>query len=112
MDLTNIGDRKENKMSFNKLVRDKIPEIIEAEGRKCKYRILGEQEYVLELKKKLQEEVNEFLESGDSEELADILEVVYALAKANKCSEDILNNIRDCKSKKRGAFDKKIFLEE
>lgn len=99
-------------MSFNKLVRDKIPEIIEIEGRKCKYHVLDDDEYVKELKKKLNEEVIEFLESDNPEELADILEVVYALGKANRCSEKEINEIRDRKAAKRGAFEKKIFLEE
>ena len=108
----NFGNQKENKMSFNKLVRDRIPEIIENEGRKCNYHILNEQDYIKELKIKLNEEVNEFLESDNPEELADILEVVYALSKVNNCSEEELNNIRTKKSEKRGAFEKRIFLEE
>ena len=112
MDLMNIGNQKESSMSFNKLVRDKIPEIIEKEGRKCKYHILDDDEYVKELKKKLNEEVIEFLESDNPEELADILEVVYALGKANCCSEKEINEIRNRKATKRGAFEKKIFLEE
>ena len=58
------------------------------------------------------EEVQEFLESGNIEELADILEVVYALSKAQNCSEEELNNIRRLKIENRGAFDKKIFLEK
>lgn len=112
MDLTNFGSQKENSMSFNKLVRDRIPEIIEKEGRTCKYRILSDEQYIFELKNKLNEEVNEFLESNKVEELADILEVIYALSKVNKCPEEELNNIRNLKSKERGSFNKKIFLEE
>ena len=104
--------RRINKMSFNKLVRDKIPEIIKKEGRLCKYRIMDKEEYIRELRKKLKEEVQEFLESGNKEELADILEVVYALSKAQNCSEEELNNIRKLKIENRGAFDKKIFLEK
>lgn len=107
-----IGNQKENNMSFNKLVRDKIPEIIESEGRKCNFHILEDEAYVKELKKKLNEEVVEFLESDNPEELADILEVVYALGKANHCSEEEINDIRNRKAAKRGAFDKKIFLED
>ena len=66
--------------TYNKLVRDRIPEIIEANGHKCETRVLNDDEYLLELKNKLQEEVNEFLESGSVEELADILEVVHSLS--------------------------------
>lgn len=99
-------------MSFNKLVRDKIPEIIRNEGRECKYRILSDEDYYRELKIKLNEEVKEFQDSEEVEELADILEVIYSLAKAKKYSEEELNAIRKNKADKRGAFDKKIFLEK
>lgn len=99
-------------MSFNKLVRDKIPKIIESEGRTCKYRVLSQEEYLIELKKKLQEEVNEFLESDNPEELADILEVLYALGSAVGSSEKEIDQIREKKAEKRGAFKDRIYLEE
>ena len=96
---------------YHKLVRDKIPEIIESDGKKCVTRVLSQEEYLKELRRKLDEEVQEYHESGDHEELADILEVVYALATATGCTEDALNTIRQEKAQKRGGFSKRILLE-
>ena len=97
--------------TYHKLVRDKIPEIIENDGKKCITRALSQEEYLKELRRKLDEEVQEYHESGDHEELADILEVVYALATATGCAEDALNTIRREKAQKRGGFSKRILLE-
>lgn len=101
-------------MSYGKLVRDKIPEIIKQNGEKPVIRILSKEEYKSKLEKKLLEECNEVLETDDSriEELADLLEVMIALGKLQgKSFEDI---IKVCEQKrlKRGAFDKMIFLED
>lgn len=96
---------------YHKLVRDKIPEIIESDGKKCVTRVLSQEEYLKELRRKLDEEVREYHESGDHEELADILEVVYALAAATGCDEESLNAIRREKAQKRGGFSKRILLE-
>lgn len=97
-------------MSYNKLVRDKIPEIIEAEGKKPIFRTLDDEEYIVELERKLYEEANEYLESESIEELADILEVVYSLCEANGQSIHELEKICNAKRKKRGGFSKRIFL--
>ena len=64
---------------YKKLVRDRIPDIIAADGRRAKTRVLGEHEYVSELKRKLAEEVEEFQDSEDAGELADIIEVINIL---------------------------------
>ena len=96
---------------YNKLVRDKIPEIITNNGETPKTRILSNEEYLTELETKLQEEVAEFLESGEVEELADIEEVLRAILNAKNVSYDDFEKIRIKKVQKRGAFDKKIFLE-
>ena len=96
---------------YHKLVRDKIPEIIENSGKHCETRILADEEYLQFLREKLLEEVAEYRESGSHEELADILEVVYALAAATGCDENTLNAIRTEKAQKRGGFTKKILLE-
>ena len=64
---------------YNKLVRDKIVDIIEADGRKAEYRILDNVEFRNELNKKLQEEVHEYLEDNNVEELADIVEVIHGI---------------------------------
>ncbi len=101
---------------YNKLVRDKIPEIILNNGEKPYTRILSSEEYNIELKKKLIEEALEMQDSQNAEmlleELADVIEVVKALAKFNnKTLEDILK-IADTKNTKKGSFDKRIFLEK
>jgi len=99
-------------MTFNKLVRDKIPVILEEKGSKIKTYVCDDQEYFKRLREKLLEEVNEFLEDGAVEELADILEVVYALAKVKNISKEDLEKIRREKEEKRGAFNEKIILLE
>lgn len=96
---------------FNKLVRDKIPEIIESNNESCKTRILTDEEYLIELNKKIREELNEYLESGEIEELADLEEVLRAILDAKKCSYENFEKIRQSKVHKRGAFKNKIFLE-
>lgn len=97
---------------YNKLVRDKIPEIIKSEGREVKAKILNDEEYKKELNKKLQEEVREYLEDNNVEELADIVEVVYGILNSMDITIEEFEKIRKEKAKKRGAFNKKIFLEE
>lgn len=95
---------------YNKLIRDNIPEIIEKDGKTCDIKILNNEEYLQELNLKLQEEIKEYLESGDIEELADIEEVLRALLDVKNCSYDNFENIRNNKVSKNGAFKKKIYL--
>ena len=97
---------------YNKLVRDKITDIIEADGRIAKYRILDDNEYRQELNKKLREEVREYIEDNNIEELADIVEVVYGILNSMDVSIEEFEKIRMGKQEKRGAFVKKIYLEE
>ena len=97
---------------YNKLIRDKIIDIIEADGRRAKYRILDDNEYRQELNKKLQEEVKEYLEDNNFEELADIVEVIYGILNSMDVSIKEFEKIRINKQEKRGAFEKKIYLEE
>jgi len=97
---------------YNKLVRDNIEEIMISKGAKPVTRILSNEEYLTELNKKLLEEVNEYLESEDIEELADIKEVFLAILEAKQISNDTLEEIRLNKVKKRGAFKKRLFLEK
>ena len=84
---------------YNKLVRDKIIDIIEADGRKAEYRILDNVEFRNELNKKLQEEVHEYLEDNNVEELADIVEVIYAILDSKNVSIDEFETIRKLKVK-------------
>jgi predicted house-cleaning noncanonical NTP pyrophosphatase (MazG superfamily) len=96
---------------YNKLVRDNIPEIIEKDGRKAVYHELSEHEFIVQLDKKLNEEVKEYQQDKSLEEMADILEVLYALCKARGCTIEELEAKRMEKLKKRGGFIKKIYLE-
>lgn len=95
---------------YDKLVRDNIPEIMIANGAKPVTRVLDEQEYLQELNKKLLEEVNEYLQDGNVEELADIWEVMNAILNAKGVSKESFEETRTQKVKKRGAFDKRIYL--
>ncbi len=96
--------------TFNKLVRDKIPEIIENNGELCKTYILSEEEYLKQLNIKLEEELKEYLADGSTEELADIEEVLRAILKVKGVSYDDFETLRQNKVQKRGTFDKRIFL--
>jgi len=96
--------------TYNKLVRDTIPEIIVKNGQQAKLRVLSDDEFVQELEKKLQEEVVEYLQDKNGEELADILEVVYALGEQLGYTPGSLEGLRKQKTLKRGGFKKKLFL--
>ncbi len=97
-------------MIYNKLVRDKIPDIIRQNGGRAEIRVLPEEEYRRHLEQKLDEEVGEYHRDKNPEELADILEVVYALADAIGCSREDLQAIYQKKHDARGGFEKQIFL--
>ena len=96
---------------YNKLVRDCIPEIIEADGKKCVTHILSDEEYLSALDKKLNEEITEYQADKNIEELADILEVLQAICIAKGYSLKDLETVRLKKAKERGRFENKIFLE-
>lgn len=96
---------------YNKLVRDNIPDICIKNNQIPKYRVLDHAEYKKALCEKLKEETREYLACGETEELADILEVVEALAVTQGVSFDELNSIKDEKAKKNGKFEKRYFLE-
>ena len=97
---------------YNKLVRDRIPEIIEGSGRTCTTEILSDDEYIRFLDAKLDEELSEYHQDHGIEELADLLEVIQATALAHGFSLEELEMIRAEKARKRGGFTKKILLKE
>ena len=99
-------------MQYNKLVRDKIPEIIKSNGDVPVTHIASDNEYKNKLREKLQEEVKEYLESSKTEELADILEVISALADTHQVSFEEIQKSQKDKHEKRGGFKEKIILEE
>ncbi len=99
-------------MEYNKLVRDKIPEIIKKNGEIAIMHIAKKKEYEKALMQKLQEEINEFTENSCMEEMADILEVIYSICEVKKFGRFELETLRKEKAKKRGGFKKRIILEK
>jgi predicted house-cleaning noncanonical NTP pyrophosphatase (MazG superfamily) len=97
-------------MQYNKLVRDKIPEIIRQNGGEPIIRTLNDDEFTACLHKKLDEEVAEFHQDRNVQELADILEVVYALASDLGISREMLMDVYEEKHARRGGFSDKVFL--
>lgn len=97
---------------YNKLVRDRIPEIIEHKGGKCTTEILSDADYLKMLDAKLDEEAAEYHKDQNLEELADLLEVIYAITIARGYTISDLERIRAAKASERGAFEKKILLKE
>ena len=97
-------------MAYRKLVRDRIPEIIEASGKRCSCEILTEDMYLDMLDRKLEEELAEYQENKSMEELADLLEVIRAVARARGSSIEEVEAIRAQKEKARGGFAKRILL--
>lgn len=98
--------------TYNKLVRDKIPEIIKSKGEYCKTKILNDDKYIKALDAKLFEECAEYQNSKNVEELADILEVVYAIAEYKNISRETLEKTHIEKAQKHGKFKQKIMLIE
>jgi predicted house-cleaning noncanonical NTP pyrophosphatase (MazG superfamily) len=95
--------------SYNKLVRDRIPEILDGKGIPYEKRVASPEEYKNALIKKLSEETAEFSEAGDSEELADVLEVIEALRNLPEYKD--VETLRLKKREERGGFDGKIILK-
>ena len=100
------------KKSYDKLVRDRIPEIIEANGQNCVCRVLDEPAYLEALDEKLNEELAEYQKDKSMEELADLLEVIRAVITARGSTWDEVEAIRRAKAEKRGGFEQKIWLVE
>lgn len=99
-------------MKYNKLIRDKIPEIIKNKGDVPITHTAGEEEYWQKLKEKLVEEVEEFLKEPRREELADILEVVYAICDFKNIDRKKLEILRKKKAERRGGFKNRTVLDE
>ena len=97
---------------YDKIVRDNIPTIIENSGFKCEIEIVSDEEALSYLYIKLTEEVNEFLESKDIYEIADVIEVLYAICNKMKIPRDILEIIRQQKENENGGFNNNIVLKK
>ena len=98
-------------IEYDKLIRDKIPEIIEQSGKKCIVEVMDNDTYIEYLDQKLNEELAEYQQDKSIEELADLLEVMYAVVVARGHSVAELERIRLEKSEKRGAFEKRLLLK-
>ena len=101
----------EKTITYNKLVRDQIPQIIASTGKLCKTRVLSREEYLQKLDEKLSEELAEYQQSKSLEELADLLEVMAAVTKARGYTWQELLQTREDKRAKRGGFDGAVLLE-
>ena len=99
-------------MKYGKAIRDKIPEIIRESGATCTVETLPNDEFLLELEKKLGEEVEEYLQSKSPDELADLIEVIYRIVELRGISLEKLEKIRLEKAEKRGGFTKNLYLVE
>ncbi|MED4781013.1 nucleoside triphosphate pyrophosphohydrolase [Brevibacillus choshinensis] len=101
-------------ITYNKLVRDKIPQIIRDKGKECEVLQLNENSYVEMLNAKLDEEINEYKNAGGDkevvEELADLVEVVYSILKQNGISIEEFEKVRLQKREERGGFDERQLL--
>ena len=98
--------------TYHKLVRDRIPEIIKADGKTCVCETLSDEDYLSLLDQKLNEELAEYQESKSLEEMADLLEVIQAIVKARGWTLEELEQVRANKAAKRGGFEKKVLLKE
>lgn len=98
--------------TYDKLVRDKIIEIIEAQGGTALYHTADDQEYLEKLKEKLIEEAAEFRDAETLEEMADVFEVITALLAQQNWSLDDVIRVQKKKREERGGFEKRIILEQ
>lgn len=96
------------KTTYNKLVRDHIPQIIQSDGKTCTCRVLSHDEYLEKLDEKLNEELAEYQQDKTMEELADLLEVIHAVIKARGSTWEQVEAMRAAKAQKRGGFEKRI----
>ena len=97
---------------YDKLVRDRIPEIIENSGNHCEVEVVNNEVALEYLYKKLNEEVSELLEDKNLEEIADVIEVLFAIGKKYGYSEKDILNKRSEKRKKSGGFEDNIILKK
>ncbi len=98
------------KIVYNKLVRDRIPELVRKDGKRCKTNTLSNPEYLVAIYRKMEEELAEYRANPCLEELADLMEAVRAAAVARGYTLEELERVRAEKEKQRGAFDKRVFL--
>lgn len=99
-------------MRYDKLIRDRIPEIIAAKGDQCSFHVASDEEYRTKLYEKLVEETTELIADRNVDEIADVLEVLDAILVLEGIPEEDVNRARREKFEKRGGFSKRLILEE
>ena len=99
-------------IQYNKVIRDKIPEIIRENGSECEVIKLSDEEFLTELEKKLTEELEEYYESGSIEELCDIVEISLRLVELKGVRLSEFNQLREKKNVMRGSFQSNLFLKQ
>lgn len=97
---------------YDKLVRDRIPEIIESSGNKCEIEVVSDEVALEYLYKKLNEEVSELLEDKNLDEIADVMEVLFAIGSKYGYSEEDVLNRRNEKKDARGGFKDNLILKK
>lgn len=97
--------------TYNKLVRDKIPKIIKADGGRCEYHVASKDEYEILLFAKYREESTELMQNFCAEEIADVLEVIETIARLKGISLDDIKTWKQDKKVTKGGFTKGIVLE-
>lgn len=97
---------------YDKLVRDRIPEIIESSGNKCEIEVVSDEIALEYLYKKLNEEVSELLEDKNLDEIADVMEVLFAIGSKYGYSEEDVLNRRNEKRDSRGGFENNLILKK
>jgi|ETNmetMinimDraft_1059919.scaffolds.fasta_scaffold430364_2 predicted house-cleaning noncanonical NTP pyrophosphatase (MazG superfamily) len=106
--MIHFGD--ENLIMYNKAIRDKIPEIIKNSGNSCNVKTLNDDDFLIELEKKLKEELEEYFENKTIEELGDIVDVINRIVILKGVSSEDFKKIRSKKISTNGGFDKNFFL--
>lgn len=96
---------------YNKLIRDNIPQIIENDGFEYDVEKLQSNDYRIKLNEKLNEELEEYYQNEEISELADIVEVVYAILAFKGVSIQEFEKLRLGKKEKNGGFDKRLLLK-
>ncbi|TEB12167.1 hypothetical protein Psfp_03800 [Pelotomaculum sp. FP] len=99
-------------ITYNKLVRDRIPEIIKKSGKRAVVERLTDKAYKEFLDQKLGEELQEYLASDSVDELADLVEVIYSILKYKGVEINDFHSLREKKAAERGAFEKRLLLKE
>jgi len=97
---------------YNKAIRDKIPEIIKESDNNCNIKTLSDEKFLIELEKKLDEELIEYHESKSVEELTDLIEIIQRIAELKEIDNKTLQELQKQKAEKRGKFKKNLFLLE